>query len=116
MNILKGQGNGTFQIANTIAVPVQTTGNGVPASPQIRSVVAGDVNADGKLDLVANTQQTVYESYGYYGYNPTTTDQTQVLLGFGDSTFSLPITSTVRSYAGNASGNNDARAGGPQRR
>ena len=106
LNILKGAGNGTFQVASTVAVLFPTDQVGIPGAGLIRSVVAGDVDADGKLDLVVHTQQTVYETCPYYCYNPSTTDQTKVLLGFGDGTFSLPISSTLRSYAGQGTGSN----------
>lgn len=108
LRIMQGQGDGTFKVANSFAVvPFQTVENDVPVMGQIRSVVAGDVNADGNLDLVVNVQQTTYATYGYYSwYDPSTTDQMKVLLGFGDNTFSLPITTTLRSYPGPATGPN----------
>ena len=85
---IKGMGNGTFAAVQN-----------VPIIGYVRSVVAGDMNADGKLDLVAYTHQTTFESYGYYGgYNPTTTEATKVLLGFGDGMFSRGVSSAIRSY------------------
>ncbi|MEA2734469.1 MAG: hypothetical protein QOE14_920 [Humisphaera sp.] len=89
---LKGQGNGTFAAQGQI--PVHGT---------IRSVVTGDMNGDGKLDLVATTTKTTFESYGYYGgYNPTTSESTKVLLGNGNGTFSRGVSSTTATYAGEA--------------
>jgi hypothetical protein len=88
LNFLKGVGNGTFQ--SPVAIPVV----GEP-----RSVVAGDLNGDGKLDIVASTTKTTFASYGYYGgYDPTTTVSTKVLLGSGNGTFARGISSTVTSY------------------
>jgi hypothetical protein len=88
VTFLKGQGNGAFQSAGFTA----TVG-------QIRSVVAGDVNGDGKLDLIASTAKTTYDAYGYYGnYGPTTTEYTKVLLGKGDGTFTRGVSSIVGSY------------------
>jgi len=65
--------------------------------------VIGDVNADGKLDLVAAgaTNNFTCTSYGYWGgcyggYN-TTTRQASVLIGNGSGGFALPLTSSFGS-------------------
>ena len=110
VSIHKGSGTGTFQYVRNLDVGTLVPGRGVGGN--VRSLVTGDVDNDGKLDLVAHTQRTVYASYGYYGgYDPTTTDYTKVLLGFGDANFSPPITSTVRSYDSFGSGGNGAALG-----
>ena len=59
------------------------------------------------------THARIVEHYFHYygGYSPTTTDYTKVLLGFGDAQFSLPITSTLRSYPERESGPNAAALG-----
>ncbi len=64
--ILLGKGNGTFQTPVTIALA------GV-----VRSLAAGDVNKDGKLDLIAGIQVS-------------TGDQLAVFLGNGNGTFQSP--------------------------
>src|SRR5204863_8456184 len=89
LTLLKGQGDGTFQNRGSIG-----------ARPP-RSVVTGDVNADGKLDLVVSTQETRYAFYGPYGgYYPSTTGYTDVLLGYGDGTFAQPVTTAGGHNAG----------------
>jgi hypothetical protein len=83
--VLKGQGDGSF-----VQGAVVNTGQ------RLQSAVMGDVNADGKLDLVAVGTAPCQE-YGYFGgcYDPTTTKQANVLLGNGQGSFSLPITSPL---------------------
>ena len=110
LQVLKGQGNGTFAVAG-----------GVSNTDNLRAVVTGDVNADGKLDLVLTSQRTTYGYYGYYqNYDPTTTHTRKVMLGFGDNTFSLPITTTLRvepeypTYGGAALAMADLNADGRQ--
>ncbi len=65
--ILLGKGDGTFQAPAVIALP----GYG-------RALAAGDLNKDGKLDLIAGVQET-------------TGMQALVLLGNGDGTFQAPL-------------------------
>jgi len=89
--IFTGRGDGTF-----------ASGQSLPGI--YNRAVAGDVNADGKIDIVATTSQTHYASYGYYGgYDPTTTDSVTVLLGYGDGSFAPGITSPLGSHSGYAS-------------
>ena len=61
-------------------------------------VVVGDVNADGKLDLVAVTRtERISGYYAYYGYPMpiyTSVGHVKVLLGHGDGTFT-PSAETV---------------------
>ena len=96
-----GNGDGSF------AAPVV-----VPVAHSLGSVVVGDVNADGKLDLVAAHHSTTYSGYNYYYgyYDPVTTDYASVLLGNGDGSFSLPITSTIGAYPWYASWTHSALA------
>src|SRR5215210_4107983 len=70
MSILIGNGNGTFQPAVTTAVQ----------NPF--HIVATDLNADGKQDLIAASA---------------TADRVSVMLGNGDGTFQSPVTYTVGS-------------------
>jgi FG-GAP-like repeat/Abnormal spindle-like microcephaly-assoc'd, ASPM-SPD-2-Hydin len=70
--VLLGNGDGTFQAGKT------TTG--VPAG----SVVAGDFNSDGKLDLVISSPPDCNGTCG----SPTTS----ILLGNGEGTFQAPTT------------------------
>jgi hypothetical protein len=97
--IQNGNGDGTFQAP-------QTLGSGLPipygyGTTAIQSVVLGDVNGDGKLDLTVLGSNTQYGGYGYYGpYNPTTTSYANVLLGHGDGSFTPPTSSTLGSRAG----------------
>ena len=74
VSILLGKGDGTFAPA---------VGFGAPYA---WSITAGDVNADGKLDLVT----TADDGWGY--------DAVSVLLGHGDGSFAAPI--TYDSYYG----------------
>lgn len=72
--VLLGKGDGTFQAPVTVAL-----------AGTVRSLAAGDINKDGKLDLVAGVQTL-------------TGDQVTVLPGKGDGSFGAPMTAkTVTS-------------------
>lgn len=96
--VQKGNGDGTFQAPQTLL--------DVQGSPL--SVVVGDLNGDGKLDITAVTSVTQFTSQRYYGgdypftnpTNPITTTYAKVLLGYGDGSFSLPTSSAIDSHAG----------------
>jgi hypothetical protein len=62
----------------------------------------GDLNHDGKIDLVATSNLFTCTSYGYYGcYGGFTTGYVNVLLGYGDGTFAAAQATTLPSTGGN---------------
>lgn len=79
--VKKGQGDGSF-----VEGAIADTGI------QLHSAVIGDVNADGKLDLIA-VGQAPCSDYGCYDL----TKQASVLLGNGQGAFSLPIVSSLQT-------------------
>jgi hypothetical protein len=84
LTVHKGQGDGTF-------VPSTTMNLGYP----IDSAVVGDVNADGKLDLVAvGSRFTCTDGY-WYCYDGYHDKLATVALGTGDGDFALPTTSAL---------------------
>ncbi|HUE75050.1 MAG TPA: FG-GAP-like repeat-containing protein, partial [Pirellulaceae bacterium] len=94
ISLLKGNGDGTFLPPQSIGLPGQFPPGytGSESRPQLPlSVATGDVNGDGKLDLVVGadtyfTQQSCYTGYwgGYYCYDFNTYDgYVNVLLGNG---------------------------------
>ena len=95
VSVLLGNGNGTFQPGTSLTLPPQqppaysTTTTPVPVTPL--SVVVGDMNADGKLDLVVRGQITfdiIYTSYyGNWWTGQETAGQINVLVGNGNGTF-----------------------------
>ncbi len=74
VHIYLGNGTGTFTYANTYSAPA--SGN---TNPGPNSIVAEDVNGDGKIDLVAMTP-----------YNGVF-----IFLGNGDGTFQAPLPNTT---------------------
>jgi hypothetical protein len=105
VTVQAGNGDGTFQLPQHISLPPQVApGNPDPtALPQsLRSVTIGDLNADGKLDLVVagQTSFTVYDRYytcgyygcGYIGWWTTHSDgYVNVLIGNGSGGFAAPV-------------------------
>lgn len=83
VNVLLGHGDGTFELAAYFRLPA----TGSPENQTLYSVAVGDLNGDGKPDLVI----TGSASQNYVN----------VLLGRGDGTFSPPNTVQVStSYDG----------------
>jgi len=92
-NLLAGNGNGTFAATQGISLPDQVAPGNPDPTPLAQhplSVATGDINADGKLDLVvaADTYFTV-KSDGYYGtyYTNVNNGYVNVLLGNGSGGF-----------------------------
>jgi hypothetical protein len=73
LSVLLGNGDGTFQAPKNFSLPPAPSG----ASQLPWAVAVGDVNRDGKLDLVVTAQTVTYPQLGYV----------DVLLGNGDGTF-----------------------------
>ena len=71
--IYPGNGDGTFAAPTSVALPANAN-----------SLQAGDLNGDGKLDLVALIPST---------------NQVAVLMGNGDGTFAAPVLYTVDANA-----------------
>lgn len=90
-NIFLGNGNGSFQSPIAINLPAQTPpGYSSPVAQEAGSVAVGDLNGDGKLDLVVTGRSTVnvlvgWGPYGMY-YNTYSSGHVNVLLGHGDGT------------------------------
>jgi hypothetical protein len=87
VNVLMGNGDGTFRAGSTISV--------AESEASVGSVAVGDFNGDGKLDLgvISSLYTSFYDPwYGNTGY---TTSSAHVLLGNGGGDFSGPNTTDL---------------------
>jgi hypothetical protein len=98
LSVLLGNGDGSFGSANSITLP---TAAGLAQTP--RSVAVGDLNKDGKLDLVVTGQTSYTTSYtGYYGgtyYSTVYRGYVNVLLGNGSGGFTGSTPQQLNSTA-----------------
>jgi hypothetical protein len=92
LTVQKGQGNGTFTPSTSVNAGF------------VDSAVVGDVNADGKLDLVAMSSPHVCTEAYYYCYAGYTSQIATVVLGTGQGNFAAPVSSNL----GTIDGVNDA--------
>src|SRR5262249_59009190 len=86
VSVLLGHGNGTF------AAPLVFTASGQDFTPS--SMAVGDVNGDGRADLVINST----------GGLDSVVAQLGVLLGNGDGTFQAPILQSPGTTGGDGAG------------
>jgi hypothetical protein len=119
LNLLLGNGDGTFQPPRSIVLPYVSPPGYTGSVGQIPSSVAvGDINADGKLDLVARGLARYFivisDDPADLMYEQHDNEYVNVLLGNGDGTFGTGTAYHVRSgfsFAGLYLGdfNGDAR-------
>lgn len=97
VSVLLGNGDGTFQPAKTFDPSVVPPGSSSAATQGIDSIALGDVNHDGRLDVVAAASITISNPGPVYG--DTTYDYVDVLVGHGDGTLSLASSTLLATQA-----------------
>jgi hypothetical protein len=102
VSLLIGNGDGSFQPPVSITLPWRTIPSFPNAGPQpqyIQSIATGDLNEDGKMDLVA-TAQTSYWYCPYYCYIFSGDSYVNVLLGNGSGGFDPAVVHPLGRFPG----------------
>jgi hypothetical protein len=95
VSVLLGNGDGTFQPALTYTLPTEA---GLLQTPL--SLAVGDLNGDGKLDIVVTGTTSYYGPYAYAGTPGA--NYVNVLLGNGEGSFSDASTVQIPSGSSQA--------------
>jgi hypothetical protein len=94
VTVLLGRGDGSFQSPRKVALPKAPHG----ASQYALNVAVGDLNSDGKGDIVVGSRSSAYIRNGAYGIKETRQDNVAgVLLSRGDGTFRAGGTAVLDS-------------------
>ncbi len=91
LSFLKGNGDGTFAAPQSLSLPARIE-DGVSKVQLPLSVVMGDLNGDGKMDLAVSAQTRVLTGTGYYGNYYESKGYVNVLIGNGSGGFNNSAT------------------------